>query len=377
MGNVHVEYSVLPPDAILDLRPHDVETMNREYTTAVYHINSARSPGDFALSVDGIGKLFERYPTTLTCFKSVEGVDTRFAAEGHLDIIAAKFEKFMQETDPDVRIPRAILSAASKMLRSPAMRRPFVISTIPKTSMSVVAKFQDETLARDTAILIANKLGSEIINLEKDRARSFALIILATLRLYHSDESLIGACLPVVKQYSFFFDIVNDADLIYDSMDSILPTLSSSSVLLEQAFDVLHVALMRRPNFSEQNVKIAEQVLTMLKNGSSDDRCYTAVLRWLCLSGLNPEDIAVKVIDQKIKGVGSLIREVYQDEKQAFRHANLLIVLARDENMRSECRKNLEAVEMVELALAYSTKQDVAAVLDRYSQLLQVLNKIK
>jgi hypothetical protein len=54
-----------------------------------------------------------------------------------------------------------------------------------------------------------------------------------------------------------------------------------------------------------------------------------------------------------------------------------LLVLTRDEKMRLECRKNLEAVEMVVLALEYSTKQEAAQVLERYLQLLQVLNKIK
>jgi hypothetical protein len=365
-------------DALADLRPHDTEILNRDYTAAIYHINSARSASDFALAVEEVGHLFERYPTTHTLFKQIEGIESRFASEGHIEIIASKFEKFMQETDPDVRVPKAILNATNKLLRNNIMRKPIITSTLPKTSMSAVAKFQDETLARDTAMLIASKVGKDIVLLEKDRARSFALIILATLRLHSSDEKLISSCLPVIKCYSYFFDIINDCDLLANSVDSVLPSIALSSTLLEIAFDILAIATIRKANFNEQCLATAEKVTNVLHSGNiTESKSYAAVMRWVSRTSLPADEVAAKIIALKLtSGIECYIREVYESDKEAFRHATVIIALSREESLRAACRRNLEAIEMVILSLEYALKTETE-VLDRYMHVLQHLNKLK
>jgi hypothetical protein len=377
MGNVPT-YTTLSPEALLDLRPYDIETVNREYTAAIYHVGSSRAACDFALAIDEVGKLFEKYPSIITCFKTIEGIEQRFASEGHLDIISTKFEKFMQETEPDIRVPRSILNALTKMLRNNVMRKPILTSSIPKTSMSVLAKFtDDENLTRETASVIATKLGKDISLLDRERARSFAFVLIAALRLHANDEKLVALCLPVIKHYTRSFEMESDSELLYTGLTSILPDIVRSSHLLEQTFDILSIAIAKKKDITDRYVSTADMALSELsKSGPCDEKCYTAIIRWLCRSGMSADDIAFKIIDDKIRGVGYLIKDVYESHTEAQKHAAVLIALSRHETVRLECRKNLESVEMAILGVEYALSPD-GFTLERLIQLQQILNKIK
>lgn len=271
-----------------------------------------------------------------------------------------------------------MLVTINKMLRNNHMKKPIINSTILKTLFSILPKFSDETLESDIAMLIANRVGDNIVHLEREKARSFATVILSAICRFHTQEKLVAACLPVLRQYAFTFDVSLDRETFTDCLETILPSVINMPICLEQTFDILSAALRGKSDQTERLVSVVDKAISMLhKTGNTNARCHCAVIRLLCRTEMSADDIVSKVLDQRLQGIGLLCKELYDDSKEMLRHVSILMAMSRNDKIRLECRRNYEAIEMVILGMEYSLTPDSGENIERLLQMLQVLNKIK
>jgi hypothetical protein len=320
------------------IQEYDQEIMNKEYLAAVDRLTySTNSSTDFVKALNELGNLFEKYPTVVTHTESgwgrVDGIEERFAAENHINIIAEKYAKYAQAERPNINVPKTLIQVITKMLKSGILTQNVLQSTILQFTLVSLYQFpNDEQLLLDSASLITNQLAIGITKLEQEKASRFTSIVLKGVRKFPSNDKLVKDSLLFIKNYCKSFDIHDEIENITDALIEIIriSTGDVSKVIME----ILENITNKKKNLEqlERCVAVADELVSQ-KSDTSED-IYVTIMRWKCKKAIPAEKIAKMIIaDDKLSYIDKFITESDTDGEEKFMIALLevLHVISKDE----------------------------------------------